>query len=159
MVENEKLRNENKKLKQQRVMDKCSLEDLRNKDKKTKYLTGFPDFDTMEIMYTEVERFLPYSIQGKLSKFDVFLITFLKLRLDLPFTYLAYKYSVSTKTISNLFHTAVVCIHQRLQSFVFWPDQQALRENTPAAFKNLFGDKNIFIIDCFEVFSERPGKV
>lgn len=152
--ENERLKNEIKRYN----AIKITLQELFVDTKKMKYLTGFPDFPTFEIIYKELEPFLPFTGNNKLSKFDVFLIVFMKLRLDLPFAYLSYQYKVTVKTLSTMFHEAIIVIYKKLNCFVFWPDKEAEIENTPQMFTNLLGKNRIIIIDCFEVYCERPGK-
>ena len=40
-----------------------------------------------------------------------------------------------------------------------WPEREELRKTMPLAFKRNFGDKVAVIIDCFEIFIERPSSL
>ena len=46
-------------------------------------------------------------------------------------------------------------MYERLQHLVKWPDHEQLYPTMPMEFKKKFG-KGVVIIDCFEVFMERP---
>ena len=47
----------------------------------------------------------------------------------------------------------------RLQPLVLWPDREDLRRTMPDCFKVSFSDHVAVIIDCFEVFIERPSNL
>ena len=155
MRENERLKIEIINYQQNKCTN-FSYNSLKNNDKHTKYLTGFADYCTLEIIFDTVKDSLPIMKCGKMNKFDIFLMTLIKIRLDLPFAYLSLKYEISTRTISNKLHKCVIVLHAKVGPFVFWPDKEATRLNRPAAFQ-IFGDRAPFIIDCFEVFSEKAG--
>ena len=40
-----------------------------------------------------------------------------------------------------------------------WPDRDALRKTMPACFQETFGKKVAIIIDCFEIFLDRPSNL
>ena len=44
----------------------------------------------------------------------------------------------------------------RLRRLVHWPERENLCKTMPMCFKYAFGDKVTVIIDCFEVFFEKP---
>ena len=46
-----------------------------------------------------------------------------------------------------------------LSGLIFWPDREALRKTMPECFKASFESKVAIIIDCFEVFIERPSNL
>ena len=61
----------------------------------------------------------------------------------------------SRSTVSRIFHSWLDTMYQNLQPLVTWPDMDTLRNNMPEAFQKNF--KNVkCIIDCFEIFTERP---
>ena len=47
----------------------------------------------------------------------------------------------------------------RLKPLVFWPEREHLRESMPLTFRTYFGKKVTVIIDCFEIFLERPSNL
>ena len=46
-----------------------------------------------------------------------------------------------------------------LKQLVLWPDREDLRRTMPECFTAAFGDKVAVIIDCFEVFIDRPSNL
>ena len=44
----------------------------------------------------------------------------------------------------------------RLRRLVHWPERENLCKTMPMCFKYAFGNKVAVIIDCFEVFIEKP---
>ena len=48
-------------------------------------------------------------------------------------------------------------MHNRLNHLIFWPDRDALMKTMPACFQASFGKRVSVIIDCFEIFLERPS--
>ena len=47
----------------------------------------------------------------------------------------------------------------RLQNLSIWLEREELQRTMPKCFKVLFGTKVAIIIDCFEVFIERPSNL
>ena len=47
----------------------------------------------------------------------------------------------------------------RLQGLIMWPDRDSLRKTMPICFQKAFGKKVALIIDCFEIFVERPSNL
>lgn len=50
-------------------------------------------------------------------------------------------------------------LYIRLSPLVFWPVREQLRLTMPMEFRKHFGTKLSVIIDCFEIFTERPSNV
>ena len=47
----------------------------------------------------------------------------------------------------------------RLAPLIFWPERDQLWKTMPVCFQCLFGKKVTVIIDCFEVFIEKPSNL
>ncbi len=47
----------------------------------------------------------------------------------------------------------------RLCHLIFWPNRDALMKTMPICFQGSFGKKVTIIIDCFEIFLERPSNL
>jgi len=80
----------------------------------------------------------------------------MKLRLRTPVQDIAYRFGVSKSTASQ---TIISNIHERLKPLVYWPAREQLRKTMPLQFRNGFGLKVAIIIDCFEMFIERPSNL
>ena len=47
----------------------------------------------------------------------------------------------------------------RLKPLVMWPERENLRKIMPECFRAEFGENVVVVIDCFEVFIERPSNL
>ena len=90
-----------------------------------------------------------------LSPFQEFVMVLIKLRLDVPLQDLGYRFNISVPTASRTFHSWLMTMDIRLSPFVHWPDRKSLR-TMPQCFKFSFGTKTTVIIDCYEIFIEKP---
>lgn len=67
-----------------------TAESFYNNDSKTKYYTGLDSHKTLFRLHNSIKSFL-FNRNSKLTPFEQLILTFLKLRLNLPFTYLSYR--------------------------------------------------------------------
>ena len=47
----------------------------------------------------------------------------------------------------------------QLKPLIIWPDRDVLHKTMPACFQESFGKKVVVIIDCFEIFVDRPSNL
>jgi len=90
-----------------------------------------------------------------LSQFQILVMVLMKLRNNVPFQDLAYRFSISLSTVSRLFSSWIPIMALRLSPLIYWPDRDQLWATMPKCFEYSFGKRTV-IIDCFEVFIERP---
>ena len=81
----------------------------------------------------------------------------MKLRLNLFDKDLAYRFGVSQSSVSRYFAKWIDIMFVRLQPLVKWPSREELQLTIymPVVFRKEF-NRCVAIIDCFEVFCERP---
>ena len=115
-----------------------------------------PSFGVLKVVFDFVSCHEEDSCYFSLSKFDQFLATLLKLRLSLFDQDIAYRFGVHQSTISRNFRRWIDIMFIRLKSLIRWPGHDELRKTLPSDFKAHFS-KCVVIIDCFEVFCERPS--
>jgi len=73
-------------------------------DTKTKYYTGLPSYELLQVIFGLVIIGLPASFQnGPCSVFQQFLIVLIKLRLNLGYQDLGYRFGVHYSTVSRYF--------------------------------------------------------
>ena len=131
-------------------------EELRGDDKKVKYYTGLPTFGLLKTLYDFVATDLPSDITGsKLDSFEQFIMTLMKLRLNLGDQDLAYRFNISQPTVSRYFARWLDLLYTKLSCLIFWPDRDTLLKTMPIEFRKHF-KKCAIIIDCFELFIQRP---
>ena len=81
----------------------------------------------------------------------------MKLRLNMPLEDLAYRFNVSVSTVSRTFQATMVVMDVRLRPLIKWPEREELWRTMPRCCQYSFGKKTTVIIDCFEVFIDRPS--
>ena len=121
------------------------------------FYTGLPNFYVLKVVFDFV--IPPITRTHKLTNFQEFLMVMLKLRLNCFCEDLAYRFDVSVSTISRIWHRWIRHMDGRLSRVIFWPDRDGLQKTMPLCFQESFGKKVAVIIDCFEIFIERPSNL
>lgn len=128
---------------------------LQKDDKKVNFYTGLPNFATLKLL-TELVTSGIEPNRGVLTAFQEICLVLIKLRLNLEEQDLAYRFGISQPTVSRVFRKWIAIMGQRLQPLIYWPERTELKESMPVAFRKFF-PKCVCIIDCTEVFTERPS--
>ena len=102
---------------------------------------------------------MPSSGVTKLSSFQEFMATMVKLRLNCEVQDLAYRLNISPATVSRILLKWLTAMDNSLRSLIMWPDREALRKTIPECFRTSFGTKVAVVINCFEIFIERPSNL
>lgn len=152
------LRTENLELKEKaKGSNPYSVDAFQENDERVLYFTGLPCFMTLMTLFNYLESFLPEKLC--LDKFECLTMTMSKLRLNFAVKYLSFQLGISKSTISRIFLDTIDVMYTRMKPFVMWPDRESLRKTMPVQFQERFGQKCAVIIDCFEVFIERPSNL
>ena len=91
-----------------------------------------------------------------LSVFQEFLLTLMKMCLNLHDQDLAYRFGVSQSTVSRCFRKWIDIMYIRLKPTIHWPSREEVSKTMPFDFRREV-NRCICIIDWFEVFCERPS--
>ena len=91
-----------------------------------------------------------------LNKFQEFIMVLIKLRLNVPQQDIAYHFNVSRSVVSRVFSAWLIVMDICLSPLISWPDREDLNRTMPQCFIDSFGFKTTVIIDCFEIFIDRP---
>ena len=83
----------------------------------------------------------------------------MRMRLNLPVQFLGFEFGISPSTVSRYFIELINIMYTRLEPVFQWPDREQLRKTMPMQFRIAFGNKIAVIIDCFEIFIERPSNL
>ncbi|KAF3698388.1 THAP domain-containing protein 11 [Channa argus] len=146
---------ENRRLSQDLDELKMTEQFLKEDDVKVKYYTGLPGHATFQVLLGHVKPFLP-QLQ-ELTPFQMILLTFMRLRLDLPLQHISHLFRVPLETAGAAFQDTVSVLYTRLSPLVQWPDRESLLVSMPQPFVDTFGNRVTAIVDCFEVFVRRPS--
>ncbi len=87
------------------------------------------------------------------------MVVMLKLRLNCQLNDLAYIFDVSQPTISRIMMKWLKAMSIRLDRLIVWPHRDSLQKTMPNCFRVSFGNRVAVIMDCFEVFIERPSNL
>ncbi|XP_063049447.1 uncharacterized protein LOC134443784 [Engraulis encrasicolus] len=139
----------------QRRMDEHSLKD---DDVRVKYYTGLAD---AEVFMALLATLLPFITRSSrvLSPFQMLMLTLMRLRLNLPLQHLAYIFSVDRTTISRIFNHMIGVMDSTITKLIYWPTRDALHTTMPHQFVEAFGNRVAVILDCFEIFIEKPSNL
>ncbi|XP_060581210.1 uncharacterized protein LOC132737861 [Ruditapes philippinarum] len=153
----QRLLNENYALKQELQQVELNESSFENNDEKVKYYTGLPNSIMLMTVFDFVKDYIPKQrVNSELSQFERLIMTLMRLKLNFPVQYLAYQFNTSTSTVSRTFTTMIHILFVRFKHLLYWPKREELRQTMPLEFRKSFGQKTAVIIDCFEVFIQRP---
>ena len=126
-------------------------ESLQNNDR---FFTGLTKWDTLNTLYLFV---LPYlSTNCSLSPFQQLLLTLIHLRLGSSGIELGYLFDVHQSTVSRIISNVIKMLFAHLKFLIVWPEREVLRKTLPMDFRKNC-PKCVTIIDCFEIFIDRPS--
>ncbi len=130
-------------------------------DSYVKFYTGLPSFKILKALFDFVAPPVQFLNKNptKLTNFQEFMIVIAKLRLDSPLQDFAYRFDVSLATVSRILLKWLTILDTKLMSLIKWPEREVLWKSTPACYRASFGKKVVVIIDCFEVFIDRPSNL
>ena len=152
--ENCQLNRENSQLRESIRLRGLNKERLSSNDSMVKFYTGLPSFTVLMAIFNFIAPYMPQYSRTVLSTFQQFIMTLMKLRLNLFDQDIAYRFEVSQSTVSKNFRKWINAMCIRLKPLVKWPAREQLLKTMPLDFKLHFR-KCVCIIDCFEVFCER----
>ena len=138
------------------LLKTVTRDSLVNDDNKVKYYTGLPSFEALNALIEFVSVGVPGSVVGgPCGFFEQIIMTLMRLRLNLGIRDLGYRFGVHESTVSRYFKKWLDVLAVKLAAFIKWPDRDELQKTMPMDFRKNFR-KCTIIIDCFEIFIERP---
>ena len=121
-----------------------------------KFYTGLPSCAHLMAVFNFVSSSLVENSCSALPLFQQFLIALMKLRLNVCDQDIAYRFGISQSVVSKNFRKWVNIMYIYLKLFIMWPGREEVLKTMPEGFRREF-NRCICIIDCFEVFCERPS--
>ena len=150
---------ENMRLKQTVSAMELKSESFEGENEQVLYLTGLPTYLVLMTVFNFVSPFINDIRRTPVTKFHQLLLVLMKLRLNLPNQYFAYKFYIIALTVSKIFQSVLDILFIRLKRLIHWPARETLRKTMPLELKKHFGNKVAVITDCFEIFIERPSSL
>ena len=122
----------------------------------TKFYTGLATWKLFQYLLSFlVGAYPPQAKRSKISPANGLLLVLMRLRLNLRVEDLSYRFSISLSTVSDIFQRWIDLLFTHLSFLIHWPSQEIVHNNMPQIFKDLY-PRTRCIIDCSEVFIERP---
>ena len=129
------------------------------KDEKVTFYTGLPSINILMVLFNFLTGALPHTVNTALTPFQELVLTLMRLRLNLTLNDIAYRFSISKTTASSVFLRWLDIMFVKLAPLIKWPERDPLWETTPLSFRKHFKTKVVIIIDCFEVFINKPSNL
>ena len=129
----------------QAVLQPFTEEYFADHDDRVRFYTGLPGFDVLKATFSFISPFVTGRSKS-LSLFQEFIKT---LSIGLAFLLV----------VSRTFSTWLTVMDIRLSPIIRWPERDELWHTMPLCFQFSFGKKTTIIIDCFEIFIERPSNI
>lgn len=148
-----------KKVALERKQQKINEEYFLGDDERVRFYTGLESYSHITRLYTFIEKNIHVNCNSALTGFQQMILTLMRLRLNLPVQDLAYRFDVSPATVSKIFLKILDVLHANLNWLIKWPSRDVLRKTMPICFRDVYGTKVAVIIDCFEVFLDRPSNL
>lgn len=136
-----------------------SCEAIKFNNTKTHYYTGLPSYKHFELCLAFIKQYMKIHGKNVLASEDQLLLTLMKLRLNLDYTDISYRFRISISTASANFKTTIHITYMRFKSIIVWPERAVLLKTMPKCFKESFHGKTAVIIDCFEIRCETPSNL
>ena len=127
-------------------------------DDKVKHYTGLC-YKTLMALFIYLEPNITHTSRRYLTKFQKLVLVLMKLRLNLGIQDLGYRFKVSPSCVSKIFLDMIHIMYVRMKCLISWPDREELQMSMPMEFRKYFGVKVSIIIDCFEIFIDRPSNL
>lgn len=151
-----KLRSENEELRHELQKSKFSYSNVKSSIGQLLFFTGLTSV-IFEWLLKKLGGSIEISHQA-LPLEDQLLMVLMKLRMGLSNTDLAYRFHVTTSTVSNIYRSWISVMSVVLKPLIKWPNKGAILKNMPKTFKRHF-KKCRCIIDCTEIFIARPSNL
>ena len=149
MTELARLQHENEKLRQQAEQCQFGEHFLQGdrQESRTLCFTGLPSYALFVWMVSYCVSVLPPS--SSLSPANVLLLTLMKLRLNLQYQDLSFRFNISVGHVHAL--------AKHINFLIQWPDKEEVVHNMPKVFHETYSKCHVII--CTEDFIECPGNL
>ena len=130
---------------------------IKNDDKRTHFYTGLPSYNVFTLLLTHLSSLVSNekSTGSGLTLADELLVCLIKISRASTNQQIGYLFEIHETKVTKVFHKWIDAMFQGLQPLITWPDKEMIITHMPGCFKPHYS-KAVCIIDCSEVFIERP---
>lgn len=127
-------------------------------DEKVRFYTGLPSFSVLMSTFNHVA---PHDLSRSkiLNQFQEFILVLIRLRLNVFLQDLAYIFEISRRTVQRIINSWMEAMDVRLSPLIHCPERDSLKATMPQCFQYSFWKTTTVIIDCFEIFINRPSNL
>ena len=129
---------------------------MNHSHKRLKFYTGMESFAAFNTLLCFILAIWQPKVKVSLKPCEQLLLVLMKLRLGFLNEDLACRFQIGIGTVSNVFHSWLNIMHENLNQFVKWPSKKCVKRNMPECFKAVSLQNVRCIIDCSEIFIEKP---
>ena len=134
-----------------------SREELESNEEVLHFYTSFSSFTVLIALFRLLSVSIPEGGASKLSKFNYFILTLMKLRLNAANFDLGFRFGISKSTVGRAFTKWIEAMDIRLSFLITWPDRESMQKTMPFCFRPNYGLRVTSIIDCFKLFIEKSS--
>ena len=130
---------------------------IKNDDKQTHFYTGLPSHNAFTFLLTHLFPIVSNekSTGSGLTLANELLVCLIKISRGSTNQQIGYLFEIHETKVTKVFHKWIDAMFQGLQPLIVWPDKEMIITHLPACFKPHYS-KAVCIIDCLEIFIERP---
>ena len=121
------------------------------------YYTGLACFNTLITLFDLVESEIKSG--NKLTSFETFILCLMRPRLGVSVIDLADRFQIWKSAAADTFLEILNIFLIKFTPLVIWPEHAELQMSMPMSFRSKLGCKITAIIDCFELFIDRPSNL
>jgi hypothetical protein len=136
----------------------CEQKFFVDRNDRTRHLTGLASYAALNGLFKKIEPEMTTRCR-KLSKWQRYILTLIRLRTGCTARDLGYRFDVSDTNAGEIFHSTLNLLYYKLESAVFWPSRSQIIENMPVCFQIEFGNVVTIVLDCFEIHCETPSSL
>lgn len=129
---------------------------MNNSQKTFKFYTGLENCAVFNTLLCYILAVWQPKIKVALQPCEQLLLVLMKLRLGLMNQDLACRFQIGTGTVSTVFHSWLNIMYENLNAYIIWPSKKQAKRNIPQCFKDVSLRNVRCIIDCSEIFIEKP---
>ena len=134
--------------------------DFEEDNDKVAFYTGLPQSELLMNLLHLIQPGISQRANSSLTAFQKYIVTLVRLRLNLQVKDLAYQYKVSAAGKSRSVSEVIDVLYVNLKKVVVtWPKREELIVSMPMSFREKYDPKVVAIIDCFEIFIKRPSNL
>ncbi|KAL4126438.1 hypothetical protein QTP88_010660 [Uroleucon formosanum] len=101
-------------------------------EKMLTYYTGLKSMTVFNLVLDQIKHGLTANNQ-RLNEFQKLLLCLMKLRLNVPFTDLGYRFIVTCSIASIIFRKVIILLEHMFKNLIYWPEREALHRDVVLA--------------------------